>query len=186
VLKTPEFLDRLEATAPIAYSTSFIIHFSTPPGEPRVIGIERQTASQTPPSAADYEAGLIAKYGQPVSRSVTHNLVWEEPEKPRCGRSLNHKKQLEPDVFTKNRNKALQVVESRQRNKANGLPADLTSCGAYHTYLRNGLDPVVRFNAHMYDLGGIVASERRSGAWVAQIKADAIKKRQAGGKVPKL
>lgn len=186
-LHTPEFLDRVEAKPPQAYSTSFTVYFSGPPGEPRVVLIHRSTASNAPPTAAQYEAGLFEKYGLPTARLVANRLLWEEPGKPQCMRELDYKRELQPSVPSSlSRDSALQLLEARQRNRANNkLPDDLTTCGAYLYYDRAGLDPVLRFTAELIDLGAIAASEYGSSEWVEGLIAEAVSKREAQAVTPK-
>lgn len=185
-LQTPQFLDKLEAKPQGGYSTSFTVYFSTSTSDPRVIAVSRQTASQTPPSAAQFESSLISKYGEPTARVPLSDLVWEEPGKPQCTRTLNYKKQMEVNLSGLTRTTALQNLQLRRRTPAIKLPADLTQCGAYLHVTRFNGDPVDRFNATLMDLGALVKSEQDGTAWVEKLAADAAGKRASQGQVPKL
>lgn len=185
-LQTPQFLDKLEATQTQSYASSFIVYFSTSVSDPRVISVTRQTGSQTPPTAAQFDASLIAKYGQPTARVQLSDMVWEEPGKPKCTQTLNYKKQLETNISGMARENVLQQLEMRQKNKMNGLPADLTQCGAYLHIGRFNGDPVVRFSATLLDLGAAAKSEMAGSAWVDKLATDAAGKRTSQGQMPKL
>ena len=185
-LQSPQFLDKLEATPTQSYATSFVVYFSTSTSDPRVIAVTRETGSQTPPSAAQFDESLIAKYGQPTARVLLSDMVWEESGKPKCTQTLNYKKQLETNVSNLAREGALRQLQMRQNDKRNNLPADLTQCPAYLQIGRINADPVTRFNATLLDLGGIVKSELDGSAWVDKLAAAAVEKRASQGQVPKL
>jgi hypothetical protein len=185
-LQTPQFLDKLEAKPSGGYSTSFIVYFSTSTSDPRVIAVTRMTASQTPPTAAQFETSLQEKYGKPSARIPLSDLVWEEPGKPQCTRNINYKKEMEVNITGLTRETVPQYLQLRRRTAANKLPSDLTQCGAYLHVTRFNEDPVRRFNVVLIDLGAVMKSEENGSAWVEKLAAEAVAKRTAQGTVPKL
>ncbi len=185
-LKTPEFLDKLEATPTVAYRTGFTIYFASPPAAPTVLALRRSTASDTPPTKAQLEESLQQKYGAPVILAQTGYWVWEQQGQPSCIRTLNYKKQLEPNVSGLAYETVIQQLQMRQQDKRNQLPADLATCGAYLQLSRSNHDPVSQFELSMLDLGEIWQTEVATQAWVEQLTQEAVKKRVGQGKVPKL
>lgn len=78
---------------------------------------------------------------------------------------------------------ALAARLAYQRNAWN-LPRDFTRCGAYLVYRM--YDPVRSFEAGAMDVGGMVAAQQRTDAWLADLKKEAVQKRNEQGKLPKL
>jgi hypothetical protein len=113
------------------------------------------------------------------------DLVWEEPGKPKCTQT-NYKKQLETNTGNLTWESAFKVMEMPQKDERNGLPADLTQCGAYLQIGRFNGDPVVRFSATLLDIGSVVKSESDGTAWVDKLATDAASKRTSQGQMPKL
>lgn len=70
------------------------------------------------------------------------------------------------------------------------FPKDLTQCGAFTVYriqqMVNGGGPVKEFYAYLVDVGAVIASERRTAAWIDGFKHEAVQKREARGQMPKL
>lgn len=193
-LESPEFLDRVEAKQG-NQGVSITVYFSGGPGEDvRVIGVSRSALIMAnPPTAAQFMQSLVAKYGQPAGLSSKNQSlpVWEEAGKPSCIRARDYKNEVDINIGTGigaglmvNAN-AEQFLSKRAGSISRGLlPSDLAQCGAYLGYYYLG-DPVRNFSAELYDLGAVVATERSRTAWVDQLQAEAVSKRQGQGQVPK-
>lgn len=194
-LKSPEFLDRLEASIG-NQGAAFKVYFSGPVEEVRVIGVARAgLLMQNPPTAAQFLESLYSKYGQPAGLSNGNRTypVWEAAGKPSCIRVRDYRNEVQINVsagigesLAVNAN-AEQFLTSRGgNNAARGLmPADVAQCGTYLGYFFNG-DPVRTFNAEVFDLGAMVSTERSRSAWVEQLEAEAVRKRQGQGQAPRL
>lgn len=188
MLTTPEFLDRLEAMK--GNSAGIKVYFSGPVGDARVIGVYRsELVTANPPSAAQFAQSLISKYGQPAGINGTNmsNIVWEEAGKPSCVRVRNGNKVGVSVIPMKNVNSFEDFYTKRRTQPVwrGMLPSDLTQCGAVVDYNFHGGDPVRTFEAELKDLGAIIATERSRTAWVNQLQAEAVRKRQAQGQAPK-
>lgn len=191
ILKTPEFLDRLEA-AKGNQGASVKVYFSGPVGDVRVLGVYRMAMVPNPPTGAQFVQGLVTKYGQPsgTGRGNRMNLVWEGEGKPSCVR-LRDGNRMALEAFNGvglMDSAAVEQFLAARRGNIMGkgvLPADLTQCGAYLSYQYFG-DPVRNFDGQMFDLGSMVATERLRTAWVKQMQTEAIRKREGQGQSPKL
>lgn len=192
ILKTPEFLDRLEGSKGNE-GVSVKVYFSGPVGEVRVISVYRTvTAVPAPPTASQFVQALFSKYGQPsgTSRANKQHLVWESSGKPSCIR-IKDGNRVSLDAVSGTSlmvNAAVEQFFTQRRNNIMGrglIPNDLTQCGAYLGYNYMG-DPVRSFFAEANDLGAMVATERSRTAWVKQLQAEAVRKRQGQGQAPKL
>lgn len=194
-LERPEFLDRLEGhignSGPI-----FVVHFSGPAGDVRVIGVKRSAILQTnQPTAAQFTASLVGKYGQPagMSRGNKGQPVWEAAGETSCIRIRDYKGDVIIDVAAglgeglMTNASAEQFLTSRGTSTTGRglLPADVAHCGAYLSYWYPG-DPISTFSAELYDLGAMVATERSRTAWVSQLQDEAVRKRAGQGQAPKL
>jgi hypothetical protein len=194
ILKTPEFLDRLEGSTG-NQGASIEVYFSGPVGEVRVIGVSRRAMVSNPPTRAQFNQSLMTKYGRPAgfSNGSQNQPVWESDEKSSCVRVRDHKGQTGINLGAGNLGKMLmtnanteQFLTSRRANAAKGLmPAEPTQCGAFLSYFYT-TDPVSSFDANLYDLGAMVATERSRKTWVKQLQEEAVKKRQGLGKTPSL
>lgn len=186
---TQDFLDTLELRITrISLQTPLKVWFSGPVEEARVIGVARQEYNlPNPVTAAQFRQSLVEKYGQPTATSGTMP-VWEEAGKPSCvrvswGVSLGEF----PQVVTGQRNiswavAALKVLGQTPSEK---MPADLTSCGAF-LYYTAGIDPVTSITAGLFDVGAIMATHQNRQAWVEQLEAEAIRKREGAAQTPRL
>lgn len=189
MLTTPEYLDRLEAMK--GNNEGIKVYFSGPVGDVRVIGVYRNALVMTnPPSAAQFAQSLIDKYGKPSGINGTNmsNIVWEEAGKPSCVKVRNGN-QTGVSVTPVALMNSVEEFYERRRSQPiyrGVLPANLTQCGAVIDYNFHGGDPVRTFEAEMKDLGAIVAVERSRTAWVNQLQAEAVRKRQAQGQTPRL
>lgn len=194
ILKTPEFLDRLKASQG-NQPQSIEVYFSGPVGDVRVIGVSRVAMVSSPPTRAQFEQSLATKYGPPagLSNGSQNAPVWESAGKTSCVRVKDHRGQNAINLGAGDLGKMLmtnanaeQFLTSRRGNVSKGLlPADLTQCGAFLNYFFTG-DPIRDFYAYMYDLGAMVVTERSRTAWVSNLKAEAIRKREGKGQAPKL
>jgi hypothetical protein len=196
--RTPPYLDHLEirAVRGVNFSPLRVWFSSAPVGEPRVIAIARQEVNApNPPTRAQFEQALRAKYGQPSgSMGAGSNVVspvWIESGKPSCAHSAYGEGRITlgefPQIVTG------QMTMSRVIGKfANGTPrdlrnppADLSQCGAVMYYVASG-DPVRNFDGAVFDLGAMVANTKKLQAWVEKLQAEAVKKREAKGQGPRL
>lgn len=192
-LKTPEFLDRLEAVKGNQLP-SLKVYFSGPVGDVRVIGVHRtEILASNPPTAAQFAQSLINQYGRPagINGSNMAHIVWESAGRPSCIRARNHANQVAISVSSGTSLMESSAVEQFYTKRgseitARGLlPADLAQCGAYVDYNLIG-DPVRQFVAELNDLGAMVAAERSRTAWVRQLQEAATRARQGRGQVPRL
>jgi hypothetical protein len=192
-LRTPEFLDRLEAVKGNQLP-SLKVYFSGPVGEVRVIGVHRsEIVTTNPPTAAQFAQTLINTYGRPAGVNGMNNahIVWAEAGRPTCIRARNHVNQVALSVSSGTslmENSAVEDFYTKRGSEitARGLlPADLTQCGAYIDYNLIG-DPVRQFVAEMNDLGAMVTAERSRKAWVQQLQDAATRQRQSQGQTPRL
>ncbi len=188
--RTEPFLDRLELrVVRQAQLTPLRVWFSGPVGEVRVIGIGRQEMNTpNPPTAAQFQQSLHAKYGPPTVHARTMP-VWEEAGKPSCARTSYGVSVGDfPQVVTLQKPMAQVVIEMQQRREADPrspMPADLSRCGRFMFYT-TGMDPVSTFYAGLFDVGALVATIDSRRAWVEQLQAEAIKKREGQGQAPRL
>jgi hypothetical protein len=192
-LKTPGFLDRLEAGKG-NQGASIKVYFSGPVGDVRAIGVSRTAFLSGPPTRAQMLEGLVAKYGPPagLNNASQSAPVWEAAGKPSCVRVRDYKGQVAINYGAGDVGGSMMInssaeksLASRRGSQSKGLmPADLAQCGAYLAYNFRG-DPVRDFDAYLYDLGAMVATERSRTAWVKQFQAEAAGKRQGQGQVPK-
>lgn len=194
VLKTPEFLDRLEGSKG-NQGASFTVYFSGPAEDVRVIGVSRRAMMPNPPTRAQFGQSLAVKYGNPAgySNGSQNAPVWESAGKPSCVRVKDHRGQVAINLGAGDLGKMLmtnanaeQFLTSRRGNASKGLiPADLTQCGAFLSYYYTA-DPVGSFDAYLYDLGAMVTAERSRSAWVEQLRSAAVRKRQGQAQAPRL
>jgi len=194
MLKSPEFLDRLEGRLP-GLGVAFKVHFSGPVDEVRVIAVSRSAlVRENPPTAVQFMDSLAAKYGQPtgLSNGRKSQPIWEAAGRPSCIRVRDSKGDVQINLSAKiNENLAGGAAEeflvSRSgNNTGKGLiPADPTQCGTYLSYYWTG-DAVRSFVAELLDLGALVSTERSRAAWVDQLQEEAVRKRQGQGVTPQL
>jgi hypothetical protein len=76
------------------------------------------------------------------------------------------------------------MLESAQQSQ-DPLPADLTTCGTF-VYYTTGMDPVRGFMAGLFDVGAIFETYRSRNAWVGDLEAEAIRKREGQSQAPRL
>ncbi len=194
VLKSPEFLDRLEAHQ-ASQGATIRVYFSGPNEDVLAIGVGRSALMSNPPTSTQFMESLVAKYGPPsgFSRTGTSQPVWEGRSKVSCVRGRDYQDNVVIDLsaglgesLLANAATEDYLIKRSASNTGRGLiPSDPTICGVYLSYYFVG-DPVREFQAEMYDLGAMVATERSRSAWVDQLQSQAIQKRQAQGEAPRL
>ena len=197
MLQSPEFLDRLEGKVGRNGDPNLKVYFSGPVGEVRVIGVSRAFRSlDAPPTSAQFLQSLAAKYGplSGFSRDNQRHPVWESDGRPSCIRGrggMNNAVWIDldssfgPGLVASSSAQAFLSARSSAVTHKGLLPTDLTQCGAYLGYYYFG-DPVRSFEAELFDLGAVVATQRSREAWVNQLQADAVRKREGQGQTPKL
>lgn len=194
VLKTPEFLDRLEGRSKGSYDVSIKVLFSGLGSDVRVIAMSRHVFTPNPPTRAQFVQSLADRYGPPAgfNDALPFVPVWEATGKPSCIRMRDHKGQVVINYGPGNAGGTLMNashVENLLRqhgNQAKGLlPPDLAQCGVFLSYYLSG-EPVRGFTAYLFDLGAMVANGRSRAAWVEQLQGEAVRKRQGQGQTPRL
>lgn len=203
---SPSFLSRLEMRTTQRVGTgvrpqSFIrVWFSGPTGEARAIAVMRDESNvPNPPTGPQFLQSLVGKYGTPTANDTQNTPIWEEKGKPSClwiAYGKDAPKQIDHSPFSLNlysRGDFSQSVAALERRRESttgergvGLPADLKSCGAFLYYFGTTRTPAQSFNAAMFDVGSIVASQRSLQAWVQQLEGEAVRKREGQGQAPKL
>jgi len=189
--KTPPFLSTMELSVTrLSIQRPLKVWFSGPIGEVRVMAVARNEFNlPNPATNAQYRQGLQGKYGPPTALEANGALTfWEETGKPSCIRSGGR---LEIGEFAqvtggfKDLSQAVQKLEAVQTRANSGLPADLATCGTF-LYYTTGMDPVKSVTAGLFDVGAIMKTYRDRNAWVDQLEAEAIRKREGAGQAPRL
>lgn len=183
---TPEFFDRLEVRTANGAVDLFTVYFANPPGEARVVAIERPNLphTQNPPTQQQFRASLTAKYGQP-SFVGEGEIVWEEAGKPRCSFSRAQNRPLGGGLT---RERLFPTLSQAQQSRTSilTLPADIATCGQVLSYVHGTYGPVTIARASLLDMGAIWAADMRTTAWVNGLKAEAKRKADAQAQAPKL
>jgi len=197
--QTPAFLDELEFRTA---DSQFRVWFASPPAEPRVYAIHRYSrGNPTPPTRQQFVSALSAKYGavqvQYVPNIATSVAEWNEQGKPVCTVSTNARITIDGTNQTLLPPRATEVLEglARSRNpnllRTMGTSVDVARCGTVMRYTWGGpandaAFPISEFYVWLVDQGGMVAMERQSTQWLKQLEAEAVRKRQGQGVIPKL
>lgn len=186
-LSTPEFLDRLEVQPARGGFELFIVHFATPPSEPRVIAIERPNMPHTanPPTQQQFRDSLLQKYGRP-SFTGEGEIVWEEAGKPRCAFTQNGNRPYLGGDLTRDRLFPALRQELQNHTRRLTLPRDPADCGQVLSYIHGTYGPVTIARAALIDFGAVWTTEMRSSQWVNGLKAEATRKANAQAQAPKL
>ncbi|PZR81045.1 MAG: hypothetical protein DI537_38680 [Stutzerimonas stutzeri] len=183
---TPEFFDRLEVRTANGAVDLFTVYFANPPGEARVVAIERPNLAHTqnPPTQQQFRASLTAKYGQP-SFVGEAEIVWEEAGKPRCSFSRAQNRPLGGGLT---RERLFPTLSQAQQSRTGilTLPTDIATCGQVLSYVHGTYGPVTIARASLLDMGAIWAADMRTTAWVNGLKAEAKRKADAQAQAPKL
>lgn len=194
--RTPAFLSSMELRVTgISMNTPLQVWFSGPDGEVKAIAVTRQEINlPNPTTAAQFTQSIYAKYGEPTHLGSNGTPIWQEAGKPSCitrqDGILSERIDLQafPQIVTghKTVEQAVQQLEAdQQRPEEQSLPADLGTCGAFMFYLAGG-EAVTSFRAGIFDVGAIMDTHRRRMAWVEQLEAEAIRKRESQGQGPRL
>ncbi len=193
-LQTPEFLDQMGFRTA---SGGIGVYFTSPPSEPRVFAVSRRESPPQPPSGEQMLAALTAKHGpfnvrsnpSPAGGAVVH---WDEEGKAQCLVAKDSKGRRTPSLNAMGTllpPNAVKVIEQYARQDffrdALGESRDASKCGTVLRY-EWGSEPIRSFEAWLVDQGGMVAANRKSVQWVEQLKAEAVRKRQGQGAIPKL
>ena len=199
--RTPPFLTSMQIQVlRRSIQTPLKVWFSGPAGDVRVIAIARQELDiPNPPTGEQFMQSLVAKYGKPTALNSANVPTWEEKGKPSCiwvSSGANAANWLDFNPFSKVINppgqadfsEAASDLEQRQADKLRGkaLPADLSTCGAFMYYTGTNFNPANHFVGGLFDVGAIMATHRSRKAWVDQLQAEAIRKRESQGQAPRL
>lgn len=181
--KTAEFLHEVTVTFDDAQGREdFQLYFSPPPGDPRVVGVNRQMSLKAPPTQAQLTAQLSQKYGAPTTSGKSNamfNLVWGEAGKPMCWRST-------PKMTSIGAGDASDIVGLLQRGQARGwAPRDFSQCGVAVAASLAG-EPVHNLRVRMTDYAAWATTQQKASAWVEQQRQEAVKARMGKGAGPKL
>ncbi|WP_439503864.1 hypothetical protein [Methylophaga sp.] len=167
---------------------SFIVNFSPPPEQSRVVAITRiVTTRNNPTTVGQYMAALNDKYGE--AQTIGSRLVWWFPEgKQSCYSATNLV--MSPDID--------QIMKSIFLSSGNQYFLDrfqntkLTSiddCAGYLVYEMGMLQPDApanRVTATMIDAPTWVKANLKSMEWVEKLKTEATEARLAGSSKPTL
>ena len=140
---------------------SLVLHFSPPPGEPRLLGIERSVEGGSSRTRRQLLNNLMILYGTPTFEygAEPNVLGWTQPGRPQC-------------VWDGDREigfwSLAEMREHRQMPTRNiQLPDDPSECGVATVAILHGApdvtDPVTRFDSFIVDVAAVVAAERRLG-----------------------
>jgi hypothetical protein len=161
----------------------FTLYFSPPPGVARVVAMTRNLHNvPNPVTGEQYRDALSKKYGAPT-QAASHALRWNFP----AGRvgciagsgtyPLTAQKGILRYVFEGG-------VPSRF---VVGQAKDLSDCASYLEYAVSlGASPAKFVTATMVDVEATARAELAANAWVAGLKAAAVKARESKGQGPKL
>lgn len=204
---TPPFLSQLEMRTSqkvgqnVLPQTFVRVWFSgVQAGEARAIAVMRDESNvPNPPSGPQFLQSLAGKYGQPSTTDRQNTPIWEQRGKPSClwmSYGRNMPKEINHTLFSLNLvhrmdfGDSVAALERRQQGSGGehgvDLPADLRQCGAFMVYLGTARSPAISFNAAMFDVGAIVATQRSRQAWVQQLEAEAVRRREGQAQSPRL
>ncbi len=197
--QTPAFLNELEFRTG---DSQFRIWFASPPAEPRVYAIHRYSrGNKTPPTRQQFATALTTKYGPAQTHYLpntgTNVVQWTEQGKPVCAVSTNARIAVDGGNETLLPPRAVEVLEGMGRSqhpnlrRTMGTSVDVARCGTVLRYMWGGpandtAFPISEFYVWLVDQGGMVTMERQSAQWVKQLEAEAVRKRQGQGVMPKL
>jgi hypothetical protein len=164
-----------------------VIGFAMAPNEPRVLAVSRSTPRpEHPPTQAQLEQALVAKYGPPFSRyphtsNTMLNIAWAQADKPNCW-AIGDKDIGIPTATGGTQGIVQWIGHRQQRGRA---PKDISTCGAAVNAMLSG-EPVHGLVVNMTDLGAAAVAEQKTSAWVEAQRQSAMKERLAKGQGPKL
>lgn len=138
---------------------SLALHFSPPPGEPRLLGIQRTVEGGSSRTRRQLLNNLMILYGTPTFEygAERNVLGWTQPGRPQCVWDGNS----EIGFWT--------IADMRQHRKEPTrkitLPDDPSECGIATVAILHGApdtaDPVTKFESFIVDVAAVVAAERR-------------------------
>jgi hypothetical protein len=175
--QTEPFLDRITGLVRHDTTTQTTLYiqatFSQPPAGGRVIQVTRTDSNLTDPvTSAEYRQALVDRYGAPSSERPGR-LQWHFPEgRVACATSASGP--LVGQLAT--------LVQGRDREQKLANPGQ---CASYLSFQMRG-DPVRDGNARLVDVEQGIRSLIASGAWVAELQAQATERRKARGRGPEL
>lgn len=175
-LQTETFLDKISGTIrydPATKTNLYVaVEFSPPPEGGKVVQIVRQDSNiANPVTLAEYKEALVAKYGAPATER--YGLQWHFPG----ARSLCSSSASGPVAGNLT---TLAQGRDREQNLA-----DPSRCASYLTFRMTG-DPVISVFARMVDVENAIRTQLAASAWVADLQAKAVAKREAEGRGPEL
>lgn len=169
------------------YGDDFILMFTPPPNGGRLWLIDRREDIESNfPSPAQYGEALRKKYGEPSIVSNEELLfAWEFPAGgPACLRD-----RLGPvSAYFQPRHHSDLLYRLYYMQQVGQAPADLATCALQLNYqLGSTNNQVVQsFNAIMIDVAGFSVANDAANEWVQGLEAEARRKREGGGKAPRL
>lgn len=147
------------------------VYFSLPPGEPRVVAIERMHNNFDPPISREaYRSALLEKYGEPDAgmhdptpdesrRQVWYQ--WHVGDGKQCARTFDGGRKVEGDFGSLSASN----VEKGEVHTRLESPAD---CAALLTYELN-YDPLFSAKGTLIDVAGALRSEQAMQTWVDEL-----------------
>ena len=166
---------------------SLTLDFSPKPTMPRVVGIHRiQDRTPNPPTGQQYRDALVTKYGKPLSEQSGGVLRWEFPAgKSNCMQRSTHMlaagKSILIPIFGGIPAPGAQPVFARREFK------DLSQCASYLEYAVGAPSgPANDVRATMVDVEATARGELAANEWLADLKDNARRAREAKGKAPTL
>lgn len=149
----------IASSANAADGISLVLHFSPPPGEPRLLGIERTVEGGSSRTRRQLLNNLMILYGTPTFEYGTGRNVlgWTQPGRPQCV--------WDGDSEISFWGLADMRQHREEPTRKITLPADPSECGIATVAILHGApdvtDPVTRFESFIVDVAAVVAAERR-------------------------
>lgn len=153
------------------------VGFSPPPGEARVVGVQRNHRQNTAPlTQADYKASLIDKYGTPSVDADTsmqagppqRTLKWRDP-RPGKVECIGHKDSDNPTLPVSG-GSILETLSGPMGNLAAAGSVD--NCALVMAYTLTQ-DPVLSARGVLYDVAAAAKAEQAAQEWVRSLEAEA-------------
>jgi len=170
---TDPYLERITASSGDPDDgTSLVIHFSPPPGPPRVVSIVRtEMARSNPPTRSSVVNSLIFRYGTPAFQFDSDQAVigWSQPGRPQCVWDNDE----EVGAWT--------TAEFRQHQQSPvrriSLPDDPSRCGVSVVATIPGApeddDAVETFSVFLVDPGALARAVDALERWLAGLGEEA-------------
>jgi len=153
------------------------VRFSPPPGEPRVVGVQRSHSQRTAPlTQADYAATLIDKYGTPSFDGdngpdgvpLRRTLRWRDtrPGKVACvGRE-----DVNLPTYPMSGGSILEMLAGPMGNR--DAAANVDDCALVMAYTL-AQDPVLNARGVLYDVAAAAKAEQAAQEWVRSLQEEA-------------